>query len=524
MQGLRVSLGSIACLCRRTTRGNAVHVRAVRSNSLLNRTKIAIGGILLLLLAQAWSWGLSLIEVTFVPRYLGPANIGKLSLAFSVLSVASVMVTFGGSTQIIRTIAAGREAVARFFTAVLVFRTAVGVPIILALCLMTYLLVEERLVVVLTAMTGLNTFLTWMLEALFAYRQAQASFTTYARAEMSAQTVSVFAKVLLVARGYGPIGAALGEMLRSIVGLISAWFSRAGRVCLARIQMDDLRQLVRSGLPYFQYNICVWLYATPTTTYMLCGWAGYETNGWFAIAQKLLGLLFVLPSATVSVLMPLLTRAYEQSPDEFRSLARRSVNPLLALCIPFALLFILRADAIMYALGLYQRGFAQVSILLQISGFGLLLRWASMYYGMLLICSDRVSRQARAAFYAAPFNLILTAVLILVTHRAWRNGAIGATIAAELTELLIVLIYARALGDSELIRANAAAVGRGLIAGIAPAVIMLAVPMPDRWAFVGVALLGIAVFFPVAVLVGAIRRDEVAPIVGLARSRFQRQA
>ncbi len=490
----------------------------------MKRSHLAIRSIAAIFISQAWLWILGLIEVAILPRYLGSTGIGKLSFAGAVLSIAGVLVSFGGATQIIREVASGQEDSDRLLTTVLIFRTLVGIPIIAAICLVTHFLVHDRLITILLIINAIATYLTWLLDAALAFRQAHTHFGNFATSQMLAKTAGTATRigsVFTIAPLSGKmIGAAMGGVVQRLVGLTVAWTKRGSRLRLVRVHRADFRRFLRAGSPYFLYSISVWMYGTPTTTYMLCAFASYAANGWYVTSERLLSLVFVIPSAIVSVMLPILTRSFEKSPDDYTRLAFRVISPGLVIAIPFALLFILRPEAIVYALG-YPRDFVQhVPAILRISGFFLLIRWSSMYYGMLLIASNQVNKQARVALYAAPLNLILTAILIILFQRWMDNGAVGGVIAAELTEVFIVNIYIRYMKVPGLVRVNLKAIGRGLLAAVVPALI-LELPMPNRISLIGWVLLAVLAYIPAAIWAGAIRRDQVAPIFDIVRNRFR---
>jgi O-antigen/teichoic acid export membrane protein len=222
-------------------------------------------------------------------------------------------------------------------------------------------------------------------------------------------------------------------------------------------------------------------------------------------------------------MIPILTRLYERNREEFILQSRRVLNPAIVLSIPFALVMVLRSKAMLYALGLpMSRGadsFRAVAILLVIPGLNMPIRWLSSYYGMILIATNRINKQAKAAIFAAIFNIVMTIPLVAWFHRHMGNGAIGAAIAAELTDLLMVIFYMVWIADIAPLKENFVALAKGLVAGIVPAVVLLYLPMHNRWEFILVCGVAIALFIPTAMLTGAIRKDEITPLLDIIKAR-----
>jgi O-antigen/teichoic acid export membrane protein len=485
----------------------------------------AFTGLALMLLSTAWTWGLSLIEIAIVPRFLGAANYGKMSLAGSILSFVSLLVTFGGGMQIIRTISADEKSAGRLFSAVFFFRTIVGIPFIFLIYFIMKLTIRDPLVLSLIALVSFNTYLGWMSDIVMSYRQAFTRFATVARAGMLSKFVSVLTRIGLVIKYHSPLGAVFGDTLGSISGLLSAIFSKGEKIRLYRFSMADIKQVMKAGIPYFQYNLFIWIYGAPTTAYILCGFASYRENGWFTVSQRMTGIFYLIPGIVVGVMIPILTRLYEKNREEFILQARRVLNPAIVLCIPFSLIMVLRAKAMLIALGLpmgpgARDSFSAVTILLIIPGINMPIRWLSSYYGMIIIASNRIHKQARAAFFAAIFNISLTIPLVILFHRLMGNGAIGAAIAAELTDLMMVVFYMVWIADIAPLKENGIAFLKGLLAGVVPAAVLF-LPMHNRLEFILVCGLSVAVFIPAAMLTGAIRKDEIKPIIDIIKARAQ---
>lgn len=485
-----------------------------------------MGGILILFLSNIWTWALSLLDISIVPRYIGVVNFGKLSLAGSILSIAGLVVSFGGGTQMVRMISSKENSAPRIFSVIIAFRFALGLPIILAVCIGLFSLTTDKVILSVVVLNAFGMFLGWIGEALMAYRQALSEYTAMARANMSGKLVGVLTRIVLVMHGGGPVGAVIGDLIGSCAGISAAIWSRKNPIRLVRVTRDDFREILREGWPYFRYSLSIWVYGAPTTIYIICAFSTYTANGWYSVAQRLLGLFYLFPGIFMGVMLPMLIRVYERSHGEFKELTRRALNPALVMCLPFMLILTLGADGLIRALGLRHihssADFGPVAILLQIAGVNLLIRWASSYYGMLLIASNRVAEQARTAMIAAPFNIVTTIALVIWTERVYHNGAIGACVAGELTEILVVGCYLHSLRGVAPIRENIKAVTRGLMAAVVPALMLLYIPTPNRWAYIAVAGLSVIAFIPAALLVGAIRKDEYENIIYAIKSKSQK--
>jgi len=485
----------------------------------MSRTRAAAGGVALMVLTQGWLSLLGLAEAMLVPRYLGASGLGRISFAISLLSIASLFVNFGGAMHIVRTVAAREDLADRVLSAVAFLRTVVGVPVAVAVVALSAWKMRDAAMVGLVLVYALRVYLLWLLEALLAYRRALREFATQTRAESLSATVGLGGKVGLLMAGLGPLGVALGDLLTTVSALGIATFWSRRRVRLQRASRDEVRSTVKESWPYFTYYMAQWVIGANTTNYILAAVAGYASVGVLNGALKVMGLLFIIPAAMVNALLPMLTAAFEKSRDDFSRIAQRIAAPMILVCIPLALILMIRPEDILRLFG-WPRSLDPVAPVLRVCAVGLLIRYIGMYYGMLLIASNRVWLQTRAAGVAVPVNIVLTLLLALAFDRWFGAAALGAMVAAEITEVVIGVAYMRYVGDAAIHRATGGTVGRGLLAGI-PAAAVLMIPLSGRVAFLALCVGAAGVFAGASLLTGALRRDEVQLIAERLRAKTQ---
>jgi O-antigen/teichoic acid export membrane protein len=67
-----------------------------------------------LMLSQLITWGMALVLMIFLPRYLGAVGVGKFQLATSLWAIVSIVVSFGMDTYMTREIARMPEKASQF--------------------------------------------------------------------------------------------------------------------------------------------------------------------------------------------------------------------------------------------------------------------------------------------------------------------------------------------------------------------------------------------------------------------------
>ncbi len=487
----------------------------------MNRSKVIVRGMAWLLMVQVWSWSLRLVETAIVPRLLKDTGYGLVSYAGTFLTLVSLLVMFGGSEYVIRSVAAEPERGARVASALLIARAVLLLPILI----LTYLVcrfvvhIDPKVLAVLPIFI-LSVYIGQIYDVLLAWRQGHSQFGAVARTQMVAQSVGLPAGIGLVYAGFGTRGAAWGSAITSLTSLVTIWIQKHNPIRFARVVRADFVRMFREGLPFFRYRLFLWFYGDATSILYISWIAGYAANGWYVVAMKLVGVLFVIPDTIVQAILPTLTDAYERAREEYELLAQRFVNLVLILAIPFAVLLIFRADTLISVLH-YPASFHHAATLMKLIGFGLWLRWSSVCYGALLIISNRADKRATAATLAAPYNLIATPLLVYLCRRAFGNGALGAVIAAETTELIIVGLYLQNFRGTGLVRSSLSVTARGLLAGVVPFLILL-LPMRTLPMFLLVGSLAVLLYLPAAVLTGALPRADLALLRRIAQSKARR--
>lgn len=487
----------------------------------MDRSKTIIRGMAWLVAVQLWSWSLRLLETTIVPRILQDKGYGMVSYAGTFLSFVALLVMFGGSEHVVRSVAADPQRGARIATAMLAARATLLLPILIGTyCVCRFVLHTEPAVLHLLPIFIISVFLAQIYDVLLAWRQGHSQFGVIARTQMVAQSVGLPTSIGLVAAGYGRPGYAWGQVVNVTTSLITLWVQKHNPIRFVRLTWADFVRMFREGLPFFRYRLFLWCYGDATSVLYISWIAGYAATGWYGLAMKLVGVLFVVPDTIVQAIMPVLTDAYERAREEYDKLAPRFVNLTLVLAIPFAILLMLRADTLLTVLR-YPASFHHAALLMQLIGFGLWLRWASVCFGALLIISDRAHSRANAATLAAPYNLLATPLLIYLCHRFLHNGALGAVIAAETTELIIVGVYLQNFRGTGLVRSSLGATGRALVAGLVP-LCVLQLPMHNLPEFLLVGGLAVLLYLPAAALTGALPRTDLALLRRIAQSKTRK--
>lgn len=475
---------------------------------------------------QLWSWGLSILEITIVPRYLGASAYGKVGYVGTFMSFFSLFIVFGGPEQIIRVVAADPEKGRRIATAQLLMRLVLTVPLLSCVYLICrYVVPTDPGILALFPFTIAAAYFLRIYETLNAWRQGYQQFAVIARAQMIAQSIATPTRIGIVRYGGTPNAKMLGQPFADVIGnllkIAAVWFQKGNPIRFARVGIADFKTMAVEGWPFFRYYVPLWFYGDATSILFISWIAGMSSTGCYNLALRLVGVVYFVPASIVQALLPTMTDGFVRAREEYDVLAPRFANMTIVLALPFALILILKSRTLLHVL--HDDSFMQSAVLLQVYGIGLCLKWASISYGALLVASDRAGKRANAALWALPYNLIATPLLVFACHHAHgiRNGALGALIVAETTEIIIVGIYSQHFRGTGMIRQNLNAVGRGLLACAVP-FLVLQLPMGNLAMFMAVGVASILLFLPAAVFTGALPRDDFQMLTSIFKRKVSR--
>jgi len=296
---------------------------------------------------------------------------------------------------------------------------------------------------------------------------------------------------------------------------------RTQRPCLpgAAGMAPDVKSLIRMGLPFLGWSICVMLYGQ-TDPMVLHLVTGRDLDiGWYGVTTKLVGTTLFLPAALSAALVPRLSKLYSDGGDsvEFTALARRSLSIAMLCGVPLAVMLGLMPERILDLLP-YRGKFADAAPVLRIGGGGVVLWYLGVTLGTFVVARDGQRRLARSAAIAAGMGLPLCLLLSHLTFARLGNAATGAMASDCVIELILVVSYARILPIMYLDAQFWSYVARCLGASIMAAIIFrdLITHGLGLWSLPAFAL----VYVSLCLLMRCIGPSELAMVRGiLARRR-----
>lgn len=446
--------------------------------------KTIIKNIGVLMVSQMATWGLSLLLTIFLPRYLGPSDSGKLSLAVSLWLITSMFISFGLDMLLTKEIARKPTHINDFVgTAIFLRLILFGIGL---LVLMVFVQIANYardvtiLVIVIGVSTLLGQFALPMKSALDGLEKMEYTSLGIVAGKLF---TTIFALILLFA-GQGLIVISfvlIGASLFELILLI--WFSFKAYYFRPRVDFSLAKWMLRAGFPFLMVSMSQVVYAQIDMIVMSLLVSTTVVLGWYGAADTLFGTMLFIPSVFMTATFPAFSKMHAHSGEELVKLFRKSYELIVVLGVAVGLgIFIVAQPLVVLLFGEAFRGSGPV---LAIMGIVIVFMYQNMILGQYMVISDRQNEVTKAMFTAAGLTVVLDLFLVPWTQNRFGNGAIGGALAYVVTESLMVIWFVFLIPKGVLTRHSFWLCVRAAFAGV----VMVAVSWWFRNWFIAVPVL-----------------------------------
>ncbi len=374
---------------------------------------------------------LTFVLNVLIARMFGASGTGVFSLAFTVMTLATVFGRMGMDNTLLRFVAAN-AASARWAAVKGVSRKALGISAAASLVATAVLLgAAPWLATSVFHKPDLATPIRWMALAVAPVTLStllgamlQALKRVFASTVVSAVSISGVAVVVLSVLGstYGPLSAVWAYAAGAVISALGAWlWWRHVTPALAGVQPDfNTRTLLRSSLPLL-WVASMSMAMNWIATFTLGVWGSTADVGIFNAASRVTFLVSFVLIAVNTISAPKFAALYEaRQTGVLASTARASERLMVVLAAPILLVFLLLPRAIM---GFFGPEFKVGALQLAILAIAQAANVMTGSVGYLLMMSGH-ERQVRDSNTIAAVTCLVCSVLLV----PWLGG-VGAAVA-----------------------------------------------------------------------------------------------
>ncbi len=394
--------------------------------------KIIIGNFSSLSLLQVANYIFPLITFPYLVRVLGPEKFGLVNFAAAFVSYFTVFVDYGFNLSATREISINRNdsnKINEIFSGVLIVKSTLfllGLSVFVFLVLLVPKFAADAPIYFFTFLTVLGSvvFPTWFFQGM----ERMKYITLISISVKAIWVISVFllikspADVLLLVILNGT-----SVVVSGLIGILTI-LTKFG-VKLYFPQLTEIKRLLAEGWYVFISTASITLY-TSTNIFILGLFAGNETVGYFAAADKIRAAVQGIFQNASQAIFPHLSKLFNES----KEMAIRFVNRYLKFSLSFAIiitfvLFLLAGEIVIVILG--EKYLPSIGVFRIIVFLPLIILLSNVYGIQIMLNLGYKKEFFRILFFAGIVNLVLSFILVPMYFE------IGTAIAVVITEIIV---------------------------------------------------------------------------------------
>lgn len=417
-----------------------------------------------MMLSQVMTWGIALVFMIFLPRYLGAVGVGKFQLAGSLWAIVSIVVSFGMDTYMTKEIARVPEKVSLYFNASVVLQIVLFLLGVGGMAVYTKLAGYPDDTVFIIAIFGVSTFIGQLSLSCRAILNGLERMEYVSLSDVTSKGISTLISIILLLLGYGVTAVALVSILGSAIGFVIHFVAlrRIQPISFEKVNLSLSLKILKASFPFLILNGFLVFYAQVDIV-IISLLVSEEALGWYGAADRLFNTLLFIPTVFMAAVFPALSRLHLEGSDKMASLSRLSFDLLFLAAVPIGFGLVAIADPLIALI--FGENFLESAPILKVFGIVLIFTYQNILVGSFLISTDRQAPWTRVIMLAAVASIPLDLVLIPWCQQTYNNGAIGGAIAFVITEAFMLGGGIYLLPKGTLGWANFSYAARTLVAG-----------------------------------------------------------
>jgi len=478
-------------------------------------TLLAIRNALKLGASLVFTWGIGLAIRLLLPRYLGPARFGTLNFADGFTTAFFIVLNLGADQYIRKEVAIRPAHAIDFFGGVAVIRVAMALLVMAAMAIVLAVTGRQGDLQGLVLLYGLTQFFITFNASLSALLHAKGRVGAMSVLAVATKVIWAGGVLLAMATGAGLWAYAVSYLAsESVETFVLYGLAREHLGLRFRVAWKSTKAMLIASLPYYLMLFAQMAYAKLDVS-LLEFMAGSEEVGWYGAAQAVAGLTLLVTPLIGWVLMPMFARAAARSREELDEQLRRSLELILVIAIPVALVINLGAE--LWTRIIFGPAFAPSAPALRILATMFVLMYVSIIYAQALIMLGRAWTLMVISVVGLIANVALNVALIPFSLRAFGagGGGTGGALAIFGTEIVVASCLVGSVGRGAFDRRNVVAVGKSLAAC---AVVVLLDRRLASWGLPRIVA-DLSLYAALVLATGAVRLREMIAVVQEALRR-----
>jgi O-antigen/teichoic acid export membrane protein len=385
-----------------------------------------------LMASQLITWGLAVLLMIFMPRYLGAAGIGRIQLASSIWTVMTIFIAFGMDTLMIKEIARNPARTAELFSISVILRAIFFVFGFGIVALYAHLARYPLETLYVIGIIGFANFILQFTSACTAALQGLERMEFFSLSDVISKIFITLTTIILLLAGYGVLPAAAVLVGSAAISLVIQLVP-LNRMLPLRLHFDLPQALwmLKASFPYL-LSVGIRTIYSQIDIIIISLLVSDVVIGWYGSAVRLFATLLFVPAGINTAIFPVMSRTFANSPDSLPRLFRKNFSLMLILGVPIGLGVLVIADPLVVLL--YGKEFVNSGPVLAVMGIVLMMTYQNIILGQYLISTDRQNAWTTVMAFATLATIPLDLVFIPLCQVVFNNAAIGGALSFLVTE------------------------------------------------------------------------------------------
>jgi len=442
---------------------------------------------------------LAFISTAYLARVLNAEGFGILGFAQAVIVYFQLLLNQGLDTYGTREIARSSEDIPRYVNNILTIRLILSIISYFLLALVTFLIPKPPIVKGVILILGLKLFeIAFNIKWVF---QGTERMEWIGISRIVQQLLFVAGVLLLIKKPEQILSVPVLQVSTGAVGVIALlhiYRKGAGKIRL-EVDIPFWKKIFAQSIPMAASYLLIQIYLN--FDMLLLGFTHSDrTVGLYNAAYRVITIINIFGLYYFTTLFPNISRMYLSSRNRMRQLLSKSLKSVILIAVPLCVGgTILARPMITFIFG---NDFAMSALPFKILIWNVAVIWISLHYGNTLIACNRQKQYLVGVTIGAASNIILNIIFIP------RYGMTAAAITTVFSELIVLWFMYHKL--NLILRLSfLKLLPKPLLASAIMGTVLYFLP---AWHVAALVAIGILVYFPGAVAVGALKREELVSI------------
>lgn len=474
------------------------------------------------MISQVITWISSFVLMSFLPRYLGPEEYGRLYFAITINAIAGLVMDLGLTMLLVKSIARDRNQLSTMLINGGVLRSlAWTIALVGTMAFVVFSGYPANTVKIVFVLALANWFYG-MYDIIHRVFNGLERLEYRSIALVIEKVFLAIVGVIVLLLGMGPLAVAIVMLFSMVLNLaVSSWFLKKLAKIDFAIKPKQWIPILKQGFPFMVSTTFAFIYYR-IDVMMLSSMTNDTVVGWYGAPYRLFDTLMFFPLILTTAVFPVLARLWHTSRENMVDTSRKLLDLTVIVAVPLAVgMSALSQPIISLLFGLKE--YWNSIILLQILSFSLLLVYVDFVFNTVLVSNDKQKQLSLVAIAATFLNIGMNYVAIPYFQNLYGNGAVGAALTTAVTEMFVMGMSIYLLPKGTFSIANYSLIARTLLGGafMWGAVWVIREQLPTGFGWIIAGIVGTALYVFVLYVLRVVSKREFNFLLHLLPLRKQ---